>query len=391
MSVELIEIVLVAALAVLAYTYVGYPALIWVLARCFPRAVHRGAYEPRVAVIIVSHNEAVRIVQKLDTCIALDYPKEKLRILVASDGSDDETNEMVIAYADRGVTLLAFSVRRGKAACLNDAVASCNDEIVLLTDARQRLDAYAIRYLIENFADPFVGAASGELVFETDGMTEFGEAVDAYWRYEKFIRQQESRFHSVVGVTGALYALRRECFREIPADTILDDVVIPMNVVMAGKRVVFENRARAFDMPSRDHRQEKLRKVRTIAGNYQLIVAHPEFFVPLRNSIFVQLVSHKVLRLVSPFCMALLLITNVVLAPRALFYQSLLAAQLLAYALPAIGVLWPSARRWKVVKLTTAFLMLNWFAVLGVVEFLRNRNSHLWELKQRSPGEDSRV
>lgn len=380
----MIEIVFVAALAVLAYTYVGYPSLIWVLARCFPRAVHRGAYQPRVAVIIVAHNEAARIGRKLDTCFGLDYPKEKLRILVASDGSDDETNEMVTAYADRGVTLLAFPARRGKAACLNDAVASCDDEIVVLTDARQRLDAYAIRYLIENFADPFVGAASGELVFETDGMTEFGEGVDAYWRYEKFIRQQESRFHSVVGVTGALYALRRECFREIPADTILDDVVIPMNVVMAGRRVVFENRARAYDLPSRDHRQEKLRKVRTIAGNYQLMAAHPEFFAPLRNPVFFQLVSHKVLRLVGPFCMAFLLITNAVLAPRAYMYQCLLAAQLLAYALPAIGVLWPFARTWEVVKLASAFLLLNWFAVLGAVEFLRNRNAHLWESKQRS-------
>jgi cellulose synthase/poly-beta-1,6-N-acetylglucosamine synthase-like glycosyltransferase len=387
----LIEIVLVAALAVLAYTYVGYPSLIWVLARCFPRAVHRGAYEPRVAVIIVAHNEAARIVRKLDTCIALDYPKEKLRILVASDGSDDETNEMVIAYADRGVTLLAFPARRGKAACLNDAVASCNDEIVLLTDARQRLDSYAIRYLIENFADPFVGAASGELVFETDGMTEFGEGVDAYWRYEKFIRQQESRFHSVVGVTGALYALRRECFREIPADTILDDVVIPMNVVMAGKRVVFENRAMAFDMPSRDHRQEKLRKVRTIAGNYQLIAAHPSFFVPLRNPIFFQLVSHKALRLVSPLCMALALVANALLAPRAILYQCLLAAQLLAYAVPAMGFLWPSFGRWKVVKLATAFVLLNWFAVLGFVEVLRNRNVHLWSSKQSTPSSKTPV
>lgn len=378
----MIEIVLVAALAVLAYTYVGYPSLIWVLARCFPRAVHRGPYLPRVALIIVAHNEAVRIGRKLDNCLGLDYPKEKLRILVASDGSDDETNEIVTAYAVCGVTLLAFPARRGKAACVNDAVASCDDEIVVLTDARQRLDAFAIRHLIENFADPFVGAVSGELVFDTDGMTEFGEGVDAYWRYEKFIRQQESRFHSVVGVTGALYALRRECFREIPADTILDDVVIPMNVVMAGKRVVFENRARAFDMPSRDHQQEKLRKVRTIAGNYQLMVAHPEFFVPLRNPIFFQLVSHKVLRLFAPFCMALLLVTNVVLAPRAFLYQCLLAAQLLAYALPVMGVLWPFARRWKVVKLATAFLLLNWFAVLGVAEFLRNRGVHLWGSKQ---------
>jgi cellulose synthase/poly-beta-1,6-N-acetylglucosamine synthase-like glycosyltransferase len=179
---------------VLAYTYVGYPSLIWMLAWCCPRTVHRGAYQPRVAVIIVAHNEEARIGRKLDTCIALDYPKEKLRILVASDGSDDKTNEVVTTYADRGVTLLKFPARRGKAVCLNDAVASSDGEIIVFTDARQRLDPYAIRYLIENFADPAVGAASGELVFQTEGISDFGEGLDMYWRYEKFIRQQESRF-----------------------------------------------------------------------------------------------------------------------------------------------------------------------------------------------------
>jgi len=387
----LTEFVFWAALAVLAYTYVGFPSLIWMLAQILPRAVRRGTYQPRVAAIIVAHNEAASIGRKIESCLAQSYSKEKLRILVASDGSDDGTNERVTAYAARGVTLLAFPVRRGKASCLNDVVASCDEEVVVLTDARQRLDAHAIQYLLENFADPAVGAASGELVFETDGISEIGEGVDAYWRYEKFIRQQESRLHSVVGVSGALYALRRECFRELPADTVLDDVVIPMNVVMAGKRVVFENRAKAFDLPSHDHRQEKLRKVRTIAGNYQLLVAHPEFFVPLRNPILFQLVSHKVLRLVAPFCMVLFLITNVLLVPRGLLYQCMFVAQLLAYAPPAIGVLWPFARRWRIVKLGTAFLMLNWFAVLGLVEFLRNRNAHLWESKQRPPTGDSRV
>lgn len=387
---DFVEIILVATLVLLAYTYAGYPLLIWILARLAPRIVHRGANQPRVALIIVAYNEAKSIARKLDSCLALDYPKEKLRILVASDGSDDGTNEVVTAYAPHGVTLLAFTVRRGKASCLNDAVASCDEEVVVLTDARQRLDVNAIRYLTENFADPAVGAASGELVFETDGISEVGEGVDAYWRYEKFIRHQEGLLHSVVGVTGALYALRRESFREIPADTVLDDVVIPMNVVMQGQRVVFEKRAKAFDLPSRDHRQEMLRKVRTIAGNYQLMAAHPAFFVPLRNPIWIQLVSHKVLRLIAPFCMALLLITNVVLVPRGLPYQCLLVAQLLAYALPAMGVLWSFTRRWKLVKLARAFLMLNWFAVLGAVEFLRNRNAHLWESRQRSPNEDMR-
>jgi hypothetical protein len=155
--------------------------------------------------------------------------------------------------------------------------------------------------------------------------------------------------------------------------------------------VVLENRAKAIDLPSRDHRQEKLRKVRTIAGNYQLMAAHPGFFAPRRNPIFFQLVSHKVLRLAGPFCMALLLVTNAVLAPRALVYQCLLATQLSAYALPAMGFLWPLCRKWTVVKLSTAFFLLNWFAVLGLVEFVRNRNAHLWESKQRSRSEDSRI
>jgi hypothetical protein len=172
-------------------------------------------------------------------------------------------------------------------------------------------------------------------------------------------------------------------------DTILDDVVIPMRVVMAGRRVVFERQARAFDLPSRDRRQERLRKVRTIAGNCQLIVAHPEFFVPGRNPIFLQLVSHKVLRLLAPFCMAMLLVTNVLLAPSAFLYQCFLLAQLFAYVLPVTGILWPPLRRWKVVKLATAFLLLNWFVVLGMVEFLQNRQTHLWESRQSSRTQDS--
>jgi hypothetical protein len=174
-------------------------------------------------------------------------------------------------------------------------------------------------------------------------------------------------------------------------DTILDDVVIPMNVVMTGRRVVLENRAKAIDLPSRDHRQEKLRKVRTIAGNYQLMAAHPEFFAPFRNPIWLQLVSHKVLRLAGPFCMAVLLVTNAALASRAFVYQCLLVAQLLAYALPAVGALSPFCRKLKVVKVATAFLLLNWFAVLGLVEFVRNRNTHLWESRHRPRSGDSQV
>jgi biofilm PGA synthesis N-glycosyltransferase PgaC len=361
----------------------------WVLARLLPRDVQRAAYQPHVALIIVVHNEAARIARKLDSCLALDYPKNKLRIVVVSDGSSDETNVKVAKYASRGVELLELPVRRGKAACLNDAIAGCGDEVVVLTDARQRLDARAICSLAANFADRSVGAVSGELVFDTDGMTGFGEGLDVYWRYEKFIRHQESRFHSVVGMTGALCALRREYFKEIPADTILDDVVIPMNVVMQGKRVVCDKHALAFDFPSRDPGQERRRKLRTLAGNYQLVFAHPEFFNPMRNPILFQLVSHKILRLVSPLCLAVLLATNVLLAATAFHYQALLAAQVLAYTLSAFGFASSPAREWRLVKVSTAFLLLNWFAVLGLVEFMRNRSPHLWD-SHRSLDDSSR-
>ena len=382
----MIELVPIISLALLAYTYAGYPLAIWALARWFPRPVGRRAFEPRVAIVIVAHDEAPRIARKLDSCLALDYPREKLRIVVASDGSTDQTAAIARAYAARGVTLLAFRERRGKAACLNDAVAACDEEVIVFTDARQRLDPRSVRCLAENFADVRVGAASGALFFETDGMSGFGEGIDAYWRYEKFIREQESRVHSTVGVTGALYALRRECFRRLRADTILDDVVVPMNAVLQGRRVVFEGRAHAFDRASSDYRQEKRRKVRTLAGNCQLAVSHPRFLSPVGNPVFLQLVSHKMLRLAAPFLMALLLVASAVLAPESRVYQALLAAQLVAYAVPAAGVLWPPARSWKVVKVATAFLSLNWFAVLGMLEYLRNRNAHLWGASHQGGG-----
>lgn len=367
------------SLAVLVYCYLGYPLLAWVMARLFPREVLRARYEPRVAIVIAAYNEAGRIGRKLDNCLALEYPRDKLRIVVASDGSDDETNSIVTTFANDRVTLLAFPQRRGKAACLNDAIAECNEEIVVLTDARQRIDTHAIRHLMENFSDPTIGAVSGELVFETDGITAFGEGVGAYWRYETFVRLQESRWHSVVGATGALYALRRNCFCRIPADTILDDVVIPMNVVMAGRRVIFDGRARAYDLPSRDPLHERLRKVRTLAGNYQLIFSHPEFFIPFRNPVFFQLVSHKALRLLGPFLLGFLMVSNLLLLRQSTEYQIFLGIQSSCYTLAVVGIIWPRACRWKAVKFANTFLLLNWFAVLGLKEFLRNRNAHMWK------------
>jgi poly-beta-1,6-N-acetyl-D-glucosamine synthase len=376
------------SLCLLAYVYAGYPLCMALWARFFPRPVQRSAITPHVAIIVVVHNEESRIRSKIETCLAQDYPADRLHVVIVSDGSSDGTQDIVAAYAQRHVSWLPFAERRGKAACLNDAIATCEEEVLVLTDARQMLNPQAVRSLVENLADPSVGAVSGELVLVREDMTPFGEGVDAYWRYEKFIRQREGLVHSAPGVTGALYALRRVCFQPIPDHTILDDVAIPMQAVRAGYRVVFDTRAHAYDQASKSPAQERLRKIRTLSGNYQLMVMMPWLLLPWVNPIFIQFVSHKLLRLVAPFAMLTLLLANVQLAAVAGGgYAVFLTLQLAGYALPFVGRAIPAVGRWRVTKLASAFILLNGYAVLGLWQFLTQRDGHLWRTHPQVTGD----
>lgn len=373
-----LEVVFWGSGLLLAYTYAGYPLLIALLARWRPRPIRKAAFTPDITIVIVVYNEAGRIERKLENCLNLDYPRERVAIVVISDGSTDDTVRRAERFADRGVSVYAFDQRRGKAACLNEAMAACRTDFVVLADTRQRFQAGAVRQLLMNFADETVAVVSGELVFEDDSPTGFSGGVDAYWRYEKFIRQQESACGSVVGVTGAIYAIRRSAFQPIPDGVILDDVLIPMNAVQAGGRVVFESAAVAYDTPSRDPDRERRRKIRTLAGNYQLLQRRPALLNPWVNPLWWQLVSHKVLRLAAPFLMLILLLSNLFLIGLSWLYAVLLSAQLAVYGLALLGSrvqLWHS---YSFVRIPLAFCYLNWFAVLGLVEFLRNKRAHLW-------------
>ena len=240
--------------------------------------------------------------------------------------------------------------------------------------------------LVENFADPDVGAVSGELVFVDANGSPFAAGVDAYWRYEKFIRRLEGRVASVVGATGAIYALRRTLFVPIAADTVLDDVLIPMNVVLQGARVVFEARAHAYDRPSTSPAQERVRKVRTLAGNFLLMRDHPALWLPGRHRIVLQFWSHKCLRLLAPAFMLLALLSHLALAAltdghAAVFWRLTLLAHLGAYALAALGHTVPAAGRFTLVRLASAFVALNAFVVLGFIEFVSNKQVHVWRSK----------
>jgi poly-beta-1,6-N-acetyl-D-glucosamine synthase len=362
---------------VVAYTFVGYPCAIAVLARLRPRPVRGGPVRPSVSLLIAAHNEARSIARKLDNALALDYPLDRFEIVLASDGSTDATCEIAARYGGQGVRALAFPVRRGKPSVLNDAIPQCRGDIVVLSDARQLYDRGAIVALVENFADQTVGAVSGELHLENRAGAGVGEGVGLYWRYEKIIRRSESALDSTVGATGAIYAIRRALFEPIPWDTLLDDVLIPLRIARRGHRVVFEPRARAFDEVAETPRQEFTRKVRTLSGNLQLFVREAWLWSPRQNRLWLQALSHKLLRLVAPFGLVAVLAASVALATDGLFRAALLA-QLGFYAAAVIGAIGGPASRRRCFAVPYAFCLLNITALAGIAAFLVGWQQVTW-------------
>jgi cellulose synthase/poly-beta-1,6-N-acetylglucosamine synthase-like glycosyltransferase len=373
------ETVFLSAALVLIYTYAGYPLLIWLLARLRSVPQQRRRILPAVSIVVIAHNEELRIRSRIENLLALNYPRELLEIVIASDASTDSTAALARGFGAQGVKVIEFARHRGKPAVLNDVLPRLTSAVVVLMDVRQRAHPDAVQLLVDNFADPAVGAVSGELILLEDGPG--GVAADGvgfYWRYEKFIRQQESRLDSTVGATGALYALRPELFEAIPEDTILDDVLIPMQIARKGYRVLFDGNACIFDRVSATPENEFRRKVRTIAGNYLLLCRHPWLLNPLANRLWFQTVSHKFLRLLGPVCLLAVLGANLLLLEAPL-YRLFLALQILFYLAASAGHLLRNSRR-KHVLLTVphAFCLLNWSTAVGFYRFIRGNQRVTW-------------
>lgn len=366
----------IAAL-LLGYTYVGYPALVLFLARVRPARIQRGGAQPTVTVVMTVYNGAGDLAAKLDNLSSLDYPPERLDIVVACDGCTDASAATARAHVGRAVTVLEFAERRGKAACLNDAVAVATGEVLLMVDVRQRLEVDALRRLVACLDDPSVGVVAGELRFE-DPETGFAASVDAYWKYEKAIRLAESASGSAIGVSGALYAVRRQLFPVVPAGTVLDDVFVPMEVLRAGYRVVLEEGAVAWDRPSQSSTQERGRKLRTLAGNFQLVSLSPWLLVPGVNPAWLRFVSHKLLRLLSPWLVLAFAAASVALAGFHGFYR-LAAVGLAVFALVVVlARVVPMMAKLLPVRLASAFAHMNLYAAQALFTWVGNRRLHLW-------------
>jgi poly-beta-1,6-N-acetyl-D-glucosamine synthase len=365
-----------AAACLVFYTYMGYAAWLWLRAHLRPWPVLRGAPdEPDISIVMVVRNEEQWLQGKLQNLLSIDYPAE-CQIVVVSDGSTDRTDNILRTYAGNPrVQVLMKQLPAGKAAGLNDAIGLAAGEIVVLTDARQKFEPGAVRVLIENFADPQVGCVSGALMLGDPDSGEAGKGMGLYWQIEKKIRELESASDSVVGATGAIYAVRRELLTEVPEGTILDDLYIPMQVVRRGKRVVFEPGARAWDSPDLGAEREFARKVRTLSGNYQLLQLAP-WLLTGENPLLFEFISHKLLRLVVPFALALLFLSSMFLG--GLFYRAVFVLQALFYGLSLLAGL--RVNRGPLAPASDAaltFVVLNAAAAVAFANFLTGRKA-IW-------------
>jgi cellulose synthase/poly-beta-1,6-N-acetylglucosamine synthase-like glycosyltransferase len=363
-------------LALVGYTYGGYPLLITLWSRALPRPEPCPApFEPFVSVCLAVHDGARYLPAKLASLQALDYPAERLEFLVFSDGSTDDSEAIVRQHAaqDPRIRLLASPTRQGKPTALNALAAAARGDVLLMTDVRQTLAPGTLRALLEPLSDPSIGCVSGNLMLAGD------TGASAYWRYEKLIRSAEAKLGAMVGVSGSIYAMRRADFAELPRDVLLDDMFVPLSTVRRQKRIVMSHAAEAYDAAYGDE-QEFSRKARTLAGNYQLIAKLPWLLWPHTNPLWFQLWSHKLLRLLCPFALLGLFFTSQLLAwgslvsgIEQLVWQTLALGQCLFYGLALCGKL-----AGPLGKLARTFVVLNAAALVGLWRFARGSQQIAW-------------
>lgn len=336
-----------ASAAGIAYVYVGYPLLLAAWSRLRPWPVEKAAFPrgawPAISIVVAARNEGPRLAGRVANLLALEYDGPR-QIVVVSDGSTDGTAAALAPFAGH-VELLQVRAG-GKPLALNAGVAAATGEILVFADARQRFAPRALRALIANFADPAVGGATGELILDCESgaaASTVGDGVGAYWRYEKWLRRKEGLIRSTLGATGAIYALRRELWRPLPAETLLDDVLAPMRAVLRGWRIVFEEEAIAYDRTAPDAAAEGRRKRRTLAGNYQILAQEPRLLLPIVNPVWLQYMSHKVGRLLVPWALVATFVSSAALASSAWIYGVAFVAQSAFYALAVLGA-WLDAR-----------------------------------------------
>jgi cellulose synthase/poly-beta-1,6-N-acetylglucosamine synthase-like glycosyltransferase len=365
--------------ALVIYTYAGYSLIIMALARISRDTVARQDIEPRVTFLITAYNEEKDIAQKLQNTLQLDYPREKLEILVASDGSTDRTDAIVREFAAQGVKLVRVEGRVGKTATQNQAVSQATGDIIVFSDATTKYERMNLRRIVRNYADAAVGAVSGRYEYVNPTGASIGAGNILFWKYENFIKRSQTRIKTITGCCGCIYSVRRALYEPLPAD-IISDLVEPLKVLEKGYRIVFEPEAVAHEETTEKVKEEFSMRIRVISRGMRGMLYMRKLFNPLRYGfVSFQLISHKLLRWLMPVFMLVAFISNAFLIGR-LFYNFLFALQVAFYILAALGWLAEHFHmRSKIFSIPLYFSTVNLAALISIYRVWKGYKAVTWE------------
>jgi cellulose synthase/poly-beta-1,6-N-acetylglucosamine synthase-like glycosyltransferase len=374
------QIVFWTCVSLLAYVYVGYPLLVFLVSKLFPRHVKRGDIEPKVTILITAFNEEVAIRLKIENTLEIDYPSDKLEIIVASDGSTDMTDEIVGEFKTRGVKLFRQEGRVGKTTTQNNAILQATGEIVLFSDATTDYGKDVLSHVLPPFADASVGCVAGRLVYLDDESSNVGKGAQNYWSYETFLKSAESRACSLIGASGCLYAVRREAYEPMYAEACSDFLICTL-LYRKNLRSVFAPEAVCYEHTNRHVGDELKMRVRVISQTFTDLWRNRDMLNPFRSGFYaVELISHKLLRYAVPLILTSLLIANILLAGASPFYLATLVLQASFYLLAFVGWLVERCGRpLGLLAMPLYFTLANFASAVGFYKFLRGEKYTRWE------------
>ena len=362
------------------YVYLGYPILVYIVSRLFPKPVKRADFEPLVSIIITAYNEERDIRRKLENTLVIDYPLEKFNVIVASDCSSDKTDEIVREFQAQNVKLLRQSERKGKTAAQNMAVEHASGEIILFSDATSMYEPKVFREMLPSFADETVGCVAGRLVYVDPSGSAVGQAAKSYWSYETFLKKSESGACSLIGASGCIYAVRRSAYRPMYPEAC-SDFLIATIVYKQGLRTIYEPNAICTEETNQQSKKEMRMRVRVISQTFTDLWRNREMLNPLRSGFFaIELISHKLLRYSVPLFLALILISSCVLAFYSMFYLAVIFAQIAFYMVAlSAWLLERNGIKAGVLAMPLYFVLTNVASVAGFFQFLRGERYASWE------------
>lgn len=385
-----LEIIFYLSIFIVFYTYIGYGILLYLLVRIkrifYPQKKENDInYEPEVTILIAAYNEKENVVSKVENTRSLNYPKEKIKHIWVTDGSNDGTPQMLAAYPD--VEVLHLDERRGKIAAMNRAMKYVNTPVVIFSDANTMLGEESVRVIARLFSDPKTGCVSGEKrirVLNEDAAAGAGEGI--YWRYESTLKKWDAELYSAVGAAGELFAIRTELFNEVESDTLLDDFIISLRVAMRCFKIDYNPEAYAIESPSENIKEELKRKIRIAAGGIQSVVRlYPLLNIFRYGVLSFQYISHRVLRwTLAPLLLPLIFILNGLLASGSLFYGTIFAAQIIFYLMALLGWFLQSRKiKVKILFVPYYFLVMNYAVYRGFFRYIGKKQSVNWERAKR--------